>query len=59
MSECIIEVEKIFQSPTTPVHEVVYLVRITLPEQSVEFQKELLEFLEKKSNIQFKQTMPM
>ena len=60
MTECVIEVEKVFQSPTTPVYEVAYLIKITLPEESVDFQKELLEFLEKKSRSRTnEQIMPM
>ena len=47
--KCKVEVEKVYQSPTTPVHEVAYLIQIEFPEDAVDFERQLLRFLEDKS----------
>lgn len=50
-----IKVEKIFQSPDTPVSEVNYLIKIESPEaMSDQFEIKILEYLEEKSIEYFK-----
>lgn len=49
MTECIVEIEKVYQSPSTPVYEVAYLVKMTNPEEAQDFEQELLGYFERKS----------
>ena len=49
MTKCEVEVEKILQSPTTPVYALAYLVKMFHPEEAEDFEKELLAFLEEKA----------
>jgi hypothetical protein len=53
MAKCTIEVEKVYQSPSTPVFEVAYLVKMVNPEDAQNFERDLLVYLERKSRPNF------